>query len=404
MNALATCQPGRDGRFTAEQDDGARGALELAIRASEALTEAHADQALERRLSATTETGERLVPPKVGCAVQPDRFGPALHDVLSGSVDFVTAPLPWSMLEPEEGVAYRFQPFDRWIEWAVRKARMPVVAGPLIDFRPGKAPDWLYIWENDYDTLRELVYEHVKRIVTRYRRAVSQWTVVSGLHVNRNFTLSVEQLVDLTRLACLVVRKLHPKARVQVELRQPFGDYVATNQAGIPPLLYTEILFQAGVSLDSLGIVLEMGDAIPGRETRDAALIARLLDEFSEFEKPMAVSAAGAPSEPPAEGVSEEDGGVRAGHWHAAWSPESQADWLTMCARVALARPLVTSFCWADLYDGARMSEVHAGGLINGQGQAKPALARLAELRSRLRARKAFTDLPALVEGVGAKG
>jgi len=401
MEALAVCQPDDSGGFTSGQDDMARDALEKAIGASQRLTESHSNQALTRRLSATTESGERLPPPRIGCAVQPDRFGPALHDVLSTAVDFISIPLPWSAIEPEEGVAYRFQPFDRWIEWAVRKARMPVVAGPVIDFRPERAPDWLYIWENDYETLRELVYEHLKKIVTRYRRAISQWTVVSGLHVNKNFTLSVEQLVDLTRLACLVVRKLHPKARVQVELRQPFGDYVATNQAGVPPLLYTEILFQAGVSLDSLGIVLEMGDAIPGRETHDAARIADLLDQFSEFEKPMTISAAGVPSEPP--GSNDMDESVEGGYWGRPWSPEQQADWLTMCARTALARPMVTSFCWADLYDGARMSEVGDGGLINDQGQAKPALGRLGEIRSRLRQKQSLDSLAPL-SGQSATG
>ena len=62
------------------------------------------------------------------------------------------------------------------------------------------------------DTLRELVYEHVRQIVTRYRRAVSRWIVASGLHVNESFGFTFEQLMDLTRVCMMVVRKLHPAA------------------------------------------------------------------------------------------------------------------------------------------------------------------------------------------------
>lgn len=52
---------------------------------------------------------------------------------------------------------------------------MPIVAGPVIDLRRGNVPEWLYMREHDYETLRELVYEHVKNLVTRYRHAL--WNV-----------------------------------------------------------------------------------------------------------------------------------------------------------------------------------------------------------------------------------
>ena len=33
-------------------------------------------------------------------------------------------------------------------------------------------PDWMFIWEHDFDTLREMAYEFVQKVVQRYRRAV----------------------------------------------------------------------------------------------------------------------------------------------------------------------------------------------------------------------------------------
>ena len=71
-------------------------------------------------------------------------------------------------------------------------------------------PDFLYIWEHDYETLRDVVIEHVKQVVTRYRRTVHTWTICSGLHVASNFAISYEQAVDLTRVCVLIVHQLLP--------------------------------------------------------------------------------------------------------------------------------------------------------------------------------------------------
>ena len=49
---------------------------------------------------------------------------------------------------------------------------MPIIAGPLIDLTEADVPDWMFIWEHDFDTLRELAYEFVQKVVQRYRRAV----------------------------------------------------------------------------------------------------------------------------------------------------------------------------------------------------------------------------------------
>ena len=53
---------------------------------------------------------------------------------------------------------------DEWVELLSRK-RMPIIAGPLIDLTEGEVPDWMYIWEHDFDTLRELAYEYVQKVV-----------------------------------------------------------------------------------------------------------------------------------------------------------------------------------------------------------------------------------------------
>ncbi len=167
---------GPQGGFTPEADRLAWQALALAIDASEQLAMRHASNQLPGRLdgrtykaaveayiTATGDPPPSGVPiivqnslgvtlpgrPIIGSAVSPSQFAEAFLRSAAVANDFLTLPMRWVDLEPEEGT-YSFAPTDRWIEWAVRKARMPVFAGPVIDFRSSMIPEWIYIWENDY--------------------------------------------------------------------------------------------------------------------------------------------------------------------------------------------------------------------------------------------------------------
>ncbi len=332
--------------------------------------------------------------PKIGCAVSPSAFTPELCAAIAGAVDFVTLPMRWVEMEPQEG-KYAFAKTDRWIEWAVTKAKLPVVAGPLLDFSPECVPEWLYIWEHDYETLRDVIYEHVKTLVTRYRRTVNTWTVVSGLHTTGAIALSPEQALDLTRGCILLVRKLQPTAKIQVELAQPWGEYTAapTGSKAIPPMLYAEWLNQLPIPIDSIGVRLQMGHAEHGQSTRDLMSIAALLDRVAQLDKPIAISCWGAPSSPPPKPASDETADIEdlePGYWHAPWSPEQQAAWLGAVGALAASKPYVCSLSWQDLFDPAlpQDAEMPAGGLMSAAALPKVSFKSLKDLRIALRDRK----------------
>ena len=59
-----------------------------------------------------------------------------------------------------------------------------MIAGPLIRLDQEHVPDWMVIWEHDFDMLREMAYEYVQKIVQRYRKAVAVWNVAAGLQSN----------------------------------------------------------------------------------------------------------------------------------------------------------------------------------------------------------------------------
>ncbi len=316
--------------------------------------------------------------PAVSCAVSPSAFSDALKKAVIDTSDELVVPMNWTDLEPSEG-EYSFAGTDRWIEWAVRTAKLPVAAGPVIDFAPKCVPEWLYIWENDYETLREVVYEHVKNVVTRYRRTVSRWTIVSGLHVNSHFTFNYDQLMDLTRLCVLLVRRLQPKARVFLGLDQPWGEYFAKHRQSLPPMLYADTVAQSGVVVDGYAIRLVLGGEDTGHAARDLMAVSALLDRAALLEKPIALSAIAAPAVQPSNAA--------AGSWRGGWDPAHQARWLEQVVAIAAAKPYAHSICWADLVDqtvpGCPRPSM---GLVTPEGQPRPALAALAKIHADMKA------------------
>lgn len=313
----------------------------------------------------------------LSCAVAPWAMNDALKQAVTDSSDELVVPMNWTELEPSEG-EYSFASTDRWIEWAVRQAKLPVVSGPVVDFAPKSVPEWLYIWENDYETLREVVYEHVKNVVTRYRRTVTRWTIVSGLHVNTHFTLSYEQIMDLTRLCVLLVRRLQPKARVYLGLDQPWGEYFAKHRQSLPPVLYADTVAQSGVVVDGYSVRLILGGESTGHGVRDLMALSSLLDRIAVLEKPVSISALAAPSVQPAH--------PSAGAWRTGWDPEIQARWLERVLTIAAAKPFVQSVCWADLIDARPGSaDTTPMGLITPEGKARPAFASMVKVRRAMR-------------------
>lgn len=381
-------------------------ALWIAVEASERLAILQARQDMSDRLDGSLYAGiaedgagaKRPMPvlhpgrggvvlptrPAIGVSVSPGVLGDPTRQAIVDSADFITMPMRWVEMEPIEG-EYAYSPTDRWIEWAIRTAKVPVVAGPVVDFRPHCVPEWLYIWENDYDTLRDLVYEHMKAIVTRYRRTVSRWTVCSGLHCGEHFKLDFQQMIDLTRICVLVVRKLHPRARVQVEIVQPWGGYHTSDRRSLPPMLYAEMLTQSGIPLDAFSLRLQMGSYMPGQDTRDLMAFSSMLDQYAMLDRPLSISGLGCPSGPLSPSEHPEHF-AQTGSWRGLWNDGAQADWLRAYASVAMSKPYIETVCWQELCDPSGATEMRTGGLLDRRAQARPALERFRTLRSAIMA------------------
>ncbi len=379
----------------------ARQALIQAIAAGEKLTFMHADILLAKRF------GNRGEPtPTLGIRTYQSQFAEPLTEIITRDFDFISVPIRWREVEPEEG-EYDWSKYDRWIEWA-GKAGFPVMLGPIIDFRALAVPEWLYIWEHDYDTLYDLLHEHIEAIVKRYRSSVAVWNIASSLHINESFTLAYDQLMDLTRMATGLVKSLHPAGRTLVEVTEPFGEYFAGHPRSVPPIVYAEMIAQSGFKLDMVGINLQFGHHQRGQATRDFMQISSILDTLLFLEFPVVVTGVGAPSHRPTRNakaqVAEGDEGAppasaaveeldAAGFYREPWTPVRQAEWLRKALSIALSKPFVESAVCHELFDH-QSAELPGGGLISSMGRPKPALAAMGDLHRELKKRVMRCSLP----------
>src|SRR5690606_10828770 len=102
------------------------------------------------------------------------------------------------------------------------------------------------MYETDFETVRNFIFEHVRRVVERYSSYVHQWDVISGIHADNTFHFTFEQLMEVTRVTASLVKQLAPRAQAVINLVYPWGEYYARNQRTIPPMLYGDMVVQSG--------------------------------------------------------------------------------------------------------------------------------------------------------------
>jgi hypothetical protein len=350
-------------------------ALLMAVDLSEEMADFHADLLLSRR-----KIAGQFVKHIFGCHIDSSVRNAKYRDAATSAFDYAVLSLPWKQLQPEEHI-FDTQAADEWIE-LLGKKRIPVIAGPLIRLDEHDVPDWMFIWEHDFDTLRELAYEHVARVVQRYRRLVGVWNVCAGLPGNTIFPMSFEQMIEMTRLLVTRVKTILPQARTLVTISKPFGEHQAKNPSTASPLLYAEMVAQAGINFEGFGLELEMGLPKPDMFMRDLFQISCLLDKFSMLNKPVFLTAICCPGRSTPDLTDSTEGRLdpsAAGRWRRPWDPQLQADWMEAVYRLALCKPYIESIAWGNLADINQT--LPGGGLLDEMVQPKPVFNRLEAMR-----------------------
>jgi GH35 family endo-1,4-beta-xylanase len=340
--------------------------LARAVHASEAMSIFHAEVFLKRRRQ-LRGFSKPLLGIRLPLKATPD----AMVKSVAEAFEFTTIPVTWREIEPKENE----RSYDRidQIMALSQKTKLPIHAGPLLSLSVTSLPDWMYIWENDHDTIMELAREHVRQTVKRYGKQVKNWIVCSGLHANDALALNFEHMLELTRTACVETRKSSSQAKAIIELTQPWGEYFARNPRTIPPVVYAEMVAQSGIPFDAFGLQFLFGIDSSGYRLRDLLQISAYIDRLANLGKPLHITGVCVPSD-----------GATGGRWRSAWSPETQAEWLELFAQIALSRPFVETVCFQTLCD-AYEEHFPSSGLFGVDNQPKVAIERLTKLRQLLR-------------------
>lgn len=368
---------------------------DLFIDALKADKPAHAARVADDALSVTVEVGEDLA--RLHARAHMERrcqvsgfsrwvFGgsaaigtsvDAYRKKLTRAVDFVAVPFSWRSVEPAEQ-EFDWAAMDGWVDWLTRHG-VPIRGYDLVNFTENSVPDWVYIWEHDFETIRDLIYEHIRRVINRYGSYIQIWDVISGIHGNNCMSFNFEELMELTRMSTAITKQLAPQSKVTIDLVAPWGEYYANNQRTIPPLLYADMVTQAGINFDAFGLQFDFGAARDEMYLRDMFQISSVMDRFN-LGRPLHVTAVGVPSSVPEGGDAT---AANTGEWHGPWSEKLQARWLAEFYSVALSKPFVETVTWRPLSDEEAHPTAHCG-LLRADLSPKPAYRELGKLRSSL--------------------
>lgn len=351
----------------------------LSMAAGEELSLFHARKNLERRVA-----GGNMPKRPLGCRVALDEQSMSARQSLTDVCDFVTLPVDWRFIEPQERQV-QFGQLDKWVEWAAR-SRLPIRARPLVSFHPDSIPDWLYLWEHDFESVRDMVFEHIDRVVGRYGRFVRIWDAVSALNSYNSFNFSFDQMLELTRLVVTRTKQLCPRATVTVEVTCPWGEYYARNPRTIPPMVYADMIAQSGAPFDAFALQIQFGPAADGRMTRDLLQVAAILDRFCALGKPVHLTTVSVPSSIDDTCNKDDDDepvDLDGGYWRKPWSQQQQAQWLRALCTLALGRPTVETIGWEKLIDCTEGCTPHSG-LLDKDLKPKAAYKQLQSIRSEL--------------------
>jgi len=362
---------------TAQQDAAiAAGHAELAIRAALEVSDLIAGRYVGKIVNARRQRTPQL-PTLLGVDLG---HRPIKSDVLRRvrhAFNSAAIPLSWREVETQEG-AYRWDVYDRQIDWC-RANKLKVIGGPCIQFDNRSLPDWLAIWQGDFENLTSFVSDYVETVVHRYRGKVDVWQCAARVNTGEVLGLGAEDRLRLAARSCEIARRLDPKTPTIIRFDQPWGEYMGREESDVSPLHYADILIRSGIELSGIGLDLNVGYWPGGSYLRDPVQCSRLLDRWAVLGLPLWIFLTLPSGQGPdrrAYGRAKPVGGDAPD----GWTPAAQRKWLREVGPLLVAKPAVHAIIYNQLRD-SRPHEFPHGGLFNRAGAGKPALATMARLR-----------------------
>ena len=359
-------------------DDSATAAavsLEASFAAAKQLAESYTDQLLNRRLEHSAP-----LPTILTCGLDGLTKASTWQARLPEVFHAGRVRMSWGAIAPDEGKR-QWDESDHQVNWC-RKNGLLVTAGPLIEFRKGALPDWLWLWDGDYDEIQTQAAEHVRQAVTRYRGKVTAWHLVHRVASQDILGLSEEEQIRLTAHLIQVAKRIDPDAQAIVDFDRPWGEWMASSRFQLGPLHLADSLARAELGLSGIGLEIAPGYRSLGSHVRDLLDYSRLLDLFALVNLPLHITLA-LPSGPSGETVGSATEPAPVCQWprtpDEAFQRELVASWFAL----SVAKPYVRSVTWLQSYDSPS-GLFPLAGLFRADGKPKPAFDWLKAFRSKI--------------------
>lgn len=365
------------GRAVCQEEDEsadrmAEEALLLALAAGEDLVSEYVDQVMAARTQRTPKLATLLT-----CVVPQPVADPA---PLKETFKSLRLPFDWRRIEAEEG-SYTWDSIDQWLEWA-KPLGMGIEAGPLFDMSPSRLPAWLPGKLGDPQKVANLMLDFLDAALERYRDQIKVWMLTVGMNDPSCLELDEEESLWLNTQLYAAAQQSHPTGEFTLGLSQPWGEAVARGNPAYSPFVYADALLRGRVQLNALDLELVFGITPRGSACRDRLDISRLFDLYALLGVPLRVTLgypASAAADRHAEDVSYR---IDPTFPPGAFTPEAQAGWVELVAQLSICKPFVNGVAYAHYSDDVPHLFPNLG-LLDGQGQPRPALARLRALRDR---------------------
>jgi hypothetical protein len=351
----------------------AQRALQLALAADARLIAGYTEQVLARRKGYANR-----LPTLLGCGIDVTTAKSPASSALTRAVNSARIACDWKRLQPNEG-RFRWEDLDAQLQWCAG-AGLAATAGPLLDFHPGSLPDWLWLWESDFEQVLGMVEELVRGAVTRYRGRITSWQVVHRTGTERILGLTEEEQIRIAARAIQVARRADPDVPLFLGVERPWAGWLAASPAQFGPLHLADSLARADLGLSGLSLELALGFNRPGSQRRDLLDVSRVLDLYALVNLPMSVTLA-VPSAATPDPKADPAVTLRHAQWPAPPDEARQKEQLAELVALAVAKPYVQAVEVVHAADATPHLYPHCG-LLRPDGKPKPALAWLADFRA----------------------
>lgn len=294
------------------------------------------------------------------------------------AINGVVVPFCWREIEPEEG-QLEWSALDQQVEWC-RKAGLRIWTGPLISLDRSHLPDWLYLFEDDYENIRSCATGFVEAAVKRYADKVDVWQCAGGMNLEGALALSEEMKLRLTVEVVQVLRNHDSQTPMFVSFEQPWAELLARHELDLSPAHFADALVRAELGVGGLGLEVNLGYWPGGSLRRDLLEWNRLVDFWSGLGLPILILLT-IPSSGTEDGQARKKSAVQRNLVGTGeLTPENQAGFVEPLLNFLCCKQAVYGIAWNQLSDRPPHAFAN-GGLFDVNDQAKPILKSLADIR-----------------------